>query len=33
MELDDEWAWQGGSVKEVDELDGALDAVLELGDL
>lgn len=33
MEIDEESAWQGGSVKEVDDLDSALDAVLELGDL
>lgn len=33
MDIDEESTWQGGSVKEVDDLDGALDAVLELGDL
>ncbi|KAF2446016.1 hypothetical protein P171DRAFT_387024 [Karstenula rhodostoma CBS 690.94] len=33
MDIDEESTWQGGSVKDVDEMDGALDAVLELGDL
>lgn len=33
MVIDEELAWQGGSVKDIDDLDGALDAVLELGDL
>ncbi|KAF1967532.1 hypothetical protein BU23DRAFT_516192 [Bimuria novae-zelandiae CBS 107.79] len=33
MDIDEELAWQGGSVKDIAELDDALDAVLELGDL
>lgn len=33
MVLDEELAWQGGSVKDVDDLDSALDAVLEMGNL
>jgi transcriptional coactivator HFI1/ADA1 len=33
MVLDDDLAWQGGSVKDLDDLDGALEGVLELGDL
>ena len=33
MVLDDDWAWQGGGVKDLDDLDGALDGVLDLGDL
>lgn len=32
MVLDEELTWQGGSVKDIDDLDGALDSVLELGD-
>ncbi|PSN61373.1 hypothetical protein BS50DRAFT_149404 [Corynespora cassiicola Philippines] len=31
MVLDEESGWQGGSVKDTDELDAALDGVLELG--
>jgi transcriptional coactivator HFI1/ADA1 len=33
MVIDDDFAWQGGSVKDLDDLDGLLDGVLELGDL
>lgn len=33
MDIDEESMWQGGSVKDIYDLDGALDAVLELGDL
>ncbi|KAF2687785.1 hypothetical protein K458DRAFT_360495 [Lentithecium fluviatile CBS 122367] len=33
MVLDDDLTWQGGSVKDLEDLDGALDGVLELGDL
>lgn len=33
MDIDDDFAWQGGSVKDVDELDSALDAVLEVGEM
>lgn len=33
MDIDEESTWQGGSVKDIDDLDGALDAVLELGEL
>ncbi|KAL5392941.1 hypothetical protein DPSP01_000633 [Paraphaeosphaeria sporulosa] len=33
MDIDEESNWQGGSVKDIDDLDSALDAVLELGDL
>ncbi|KAJ4303229.1 hypothetical protein N0V90_002122 [Kalmusia sp. IMI 367209] len=33
MVVDDDVGWLGGSVREVDELDGALGTALELGDL
>jgi transcriptional coactivator HFI1/ADA1 len=33
MVLDDDLMWQGGSVQDLDDLDGALDGVLELDDL
>ena len=33
MVLDEEVTWQGGSVKDVEELDSALDSVLELGNI
>ncbi|CAI6335304.1 unnamed protein product [Periconia digitata] len=33
MVLDDDLAWQGGSVKDVEDMDIALDSVLELGTL
>ncbi|KAL1597323.1 hypothetical protein SLS60_008907 [Paraconiothyrium brasiliense] len=33
MDIDEESTWQGGSVKDIDDLDGVLDDVLELGDL
>jgi len=33
MIIDEELTWQGGSVKDMDDLDGALDGLLELGNL
>ncbi|PVI01749.1 hypothetical protein DM02DRAFT_627394 [Periconia macrospinosa] len=33
MVLDDDLTWQGGSVKDIDDMDVALDSVLELGNL
>jgi len=33
MVIDEEFAWQGGSLRDLDDLDGALEGVLELGDI